>query len=303
MNYQKIYDQLISKRRSQRLKKIGNGMIETHHVIPKACHGTNDLDNLVNLTLREHYIAHVLLMKIHAVDEYSKSMATAWQSMCRKMKLLNLPYAKINSRLFEALRIQANKSMCGTIWINDGKQNLRIKSNTIPNGFSKGLISSGKIWINDGTIEMYEYENQIPSGFTKGRLKHIITKLTSGDPSCKGTIFINNGIETKRISKTLPIPDGYVKGRIVTDKMRQHNRENGKCKCSVKLKTVLKSLIWITNDIEMCRVNKNSQIPKGWHKGKLKNYIFINNGQLEKTILKSETIPENWNEGRIKRKK
>ena len=32
--------------------------------------------------------------------------------------------------------------------------------------------------------------------------------------AAKGTIFINNGLISKRISKDLKIPDGWVRGRI-----------------------------------------------------------------------------------------
>lgn len=64
MNYQKIYDQLIEKRQQIPLKHIGNGEIETHHIIPKSFGGSDNEDNLINLTLREHYVAHLLLLEI-----------------------------------------------------------------------------------------------------------------------------------------------------------------------------------------------------------------------------------------------
>ena len=32
--------------------------------------------------------------------------------------------------------------------------------------------------------------------------------------ACRGTIFINNGVINKRIKKELPIPDGWVRGRL-----------------------------------------------------------------------------------------
>lgn len=69
MNYQKIYDQLIDKRKKYPLtknKKDPNYVYcETHHIIPKSLGGTNEKSNLVNLTAREHYIAHVLLFKLY----------------------------------------------------------------------------------------------------------------------------------------------------------------------------------------------------------------------------------------------
>ena len=69
MNYQKIYNDLVHKRqKEQLLVKCGNCEIETHHIVPHAYGGSNDTANLVNLTLREHFVAHLLLLKI-AQDE------------------------------------------------------------------------------------------------------------------------------------------------------------------------------------------------------------------------------------------
>src|SRR4051812_31227304 len=37
---------------------------ETHHIVPKSIGGSNDEENLVELTPREHFVAHLLLPKI-----------------------------------------------------------------------------------------------------------------------------------------------------------------------------------------------------------------------------------------------
>ena len=60
MNYQKVYDQLVQK---NHVFSEGE-YFETHHKIPLSLGGNNDVSNLVNLTAREHYIAHLLLVKI-----------------------------------------------------------------------------------------------------------------------------------------------------------------------------------------------------------------------------------------------
>lgn len=39
--------------------------VERHHIIPKSEGGTNEDSNLVKLSAREHYIAHLLLAKIY----------------------------------------------------------------------------------------------------------------------------------------------------------------------------------------------------------------------------------------------
>jgi hypothetical protein len=72
MNYQKIYEDLIERGRerqggiTQRAKIIKRfGYMERHHILPKCLGGNNDPTNLVFLTGREHFIAHLLLTFIH----------------------------------------------------------------------------------------------------------------------------------------------------------------------------------------------------------------------------------------------
>lgn len=61
MNYKNTYDKLVS----YRLVHPYNGYTEKHHILPK-CMGGNDLvENIVKLSAREHYIAHLLLVKIN----------------------------------------------------------------------------------------------------------------------------------------------------------------------------------------------------------------------------------------------
>ena len=64
MNYTLHYNALIAKR----IKTPANTThtyTEIHHAIPKCMGGTDDETNLVCLTAREHYMAHVLLCKIY----------------------------------------------------------------------------------------------------------------------------------------------------------------------------------------------------------------------------------------------
>lgn len=62
MNYNKIYTDIINNSKN---RIINNQYIEIHHIIPKCMGGTNTPENLVKLTLREHFICHKLLVKIY----------------------------------------------------------------------------------------------------------------------------------------------------------------------------------------------------------------------------------------------
>lgn len=66
MNYEKIYENLVNDRKIRNKEKL-KGM-ETHHILPKHAGGDDSEENLVNLTYREHTLAHRLLYKIHGRD-------------------------------------------------------------------------------------------------------------------------------------------------------------------------------------------------------------------------------------------
>jgi hypothetical protein len=70
---------------------------EKHHILPKSLGGSNDKDNLVNLSLREHYICHKLLTKMTKGGMKHK-MLYALHKMCFSGKYGN------GSRLYEIFR-------------------------------------------------------------------------------------------------------------------------------------------------------------------------------------------------------
>lgn len=70
MNHLKVYESIIENVKSKnriKLKRTDINYVyyERHHIIPKCMKGSNNKDNLVLLTAREHYICHKLLTYIH----------------------------------------------------------------------------------------------------------------------------------------------------------------------------------------------------------------------------------------------
>jgi hypothetical protein len=61
MDYQKIYDNLVRRGQS----RILEGYSEKHHIVPRCLGGTDEATNLVSLTPEEHYLCHLLLVKIY----------------------------------------------------------------------------------------------------------------------------------------------------------------------------------------------------------------------------------------------
>jgi hypothetical protein len=61
MDYQKIYNTIIERSRNRVLTEYS----EEHHIIPRCLGGSNDKTNLVLLTPEEHYLCHLLLVKLN----------------------------------------------------------------------------------------------------------------------------------------------------------------------------------------------------------------------------------------------
>ena len=61
MNYQLHYDRLVSRART----RVLDGYVEKHHVLPRCIGGSDEKENLVQLTPEEHYVAHQLLHKMY----------------------------------------------------------------------------------------------------------------------------------------------------------------------------------------------------------------------------------------------
>ena len=96
MDYHKVYNALISFRKSNPLEKSDSTYTEVHHILPRCMGGSNDPVNLVRLTVREHFIAHRLLTKIYPE---SKGASLAVLLMQRQM------YGMVSSsKEFERLR-------------------------------------------------------------------------------------------------------------------------------------------------------------------------------------------------------
>jgi hypothetical protein len=99
--YSQWYYNIITQAKSRVLE----GYTETHHILPRSLGGTNDTENLVRLTAREHYICHLLLPKMTSGQSYQK-MVYAYTIMSgrklynsKKYNFYRTEYAKINSEL------------------------------------------------------------------------------------------------------------------------------------------------------------------------------------------------------------
>ena len=102
MDYQKAYNQLIEHAKLNPPIDYN----EEHHIVPKAEGGSDDKTNIVKLTGRQHYIAHLLLAKIY--DDFK--MYSALMYMQCKSSSHQRDF-KFNSRLYEKMRVECAKKL------------------------------------------------------------------------------------------------------------------------------------------------------------------------------------------------
>ena len=131
MNYSVIYDSLIKRAQSRALTSYK----ESHHIVPKCIGGSDDKENLVDLTPEEHYLAHQLLVKIYP-DHSGLSFAALTMSQGTK-------YVKRNNKQYGWLRrkhaANVSKSQTGKIYYNNGIKCIRISpGDEVPEGFVRG---------------------------------------------------------------------------------------------------------------------------------------------------------------------
>jgi hypothetical protein len=85
-----------------------DGYTETHHIIPKSLGGSNNADNLVDLTAREHFICHILLTKMLDGQPKHKMIHAAWGMTHLENDRQDRSY-KVSSRIYETLKKEKSK--------------------------------------------------------------------------------------------------------------------------------------------------------------------------------------------------
>ena len=176
--YYKWYVNLIQTAQSKSRSKK-NGAFDSHHIIPKSLGGSNEKTNLVLLTHREHYIAHMLLVRC-VYSAYTYKMISA---------LIRFKEQALTSRKYEVFRATVSKyskgeynASYGKIWchMKDDIENIIYikKEDFDPITMNKGLPyqrggNHNKKWIKRGneqlSISPNELEKYLNEGWTLGR--------------------------------------------------------------------------------------------------------------------------------------
>lgn len=186
--------------------------VNYHHIIPVCCNGNNTSrrdtsnvfgSNLVGLTVREHFVAHKLLLKIYEKSEYIRKISTAYAYMALKFRRNKL--IRVSSRdyvkaiMFNGINARAYTK--GKIWVNNGEIERRVYPDQIPDGFVKGHMIHGMINVTNGILTIRAYPDQIPEGYYPGY-------HTKGKK-----IWVTDGTRQK-LALCDNIPEGFKSGKL-----------------------------------------------------------------------------------------
>lgn len=132
MDYQKVYNNLIEKAKDRVLSD--EVYRERHHIIPRCMGGTDNLNNLVELTAKEHYVAHLLLSKANPLNA-----KLAWAAIMMA-KCSSSEQVRFTGRIYQWAKTSIkesssgeNNSQFGTCWIYNRnlRENKKIKISEI----------------------------------------------------------------------------------------------------------------------------------------------------------------------------
>lgn len=97
--YTRWYNQIVERARF----RIIDTYTETHHIQPRSLGGSDDIDNVVELTAREHFICHWLLVKMTTGEAHYKMLNAL--RMMRAEKQGQRRYATaITARVYESIK-------------------------------------------------------------------------------------------------------------------------------------------------------------------------------------------------------
>lgn len=218
MNYSSIYNRLIDKSKHRVI--LESEYYEKHHIIPKCLNGSDEKDNLVYLTAREHYIAHLLLCKIYPSNP---KLILALMMMCVDNNSRN---KRTNNRLYEWMRKEFSKNHPSRTNIGKEKikQGLMAYFNSIEWECKKKLIKEKKYEVRSclcGCGQTFEVYKKSKKKYLNRKHqvvpKHSDEQKTKISDGLKKTIStLSDNEKADRISKSLGQTDHIKRGQHIS---------------------------------------------------------------------------------------
>lgn len=145
---------------------------DRHHILPKSFNlgGEKDKQNLVLLTLREHFICHRLLIEMFDGDKKQKMIYALWRMVgSKKLKMSSREYSNIRS-----IFIKSKIGVCASQATKDKMSRSRKgKTKTKEHRLSLSIAKTGKSNGREGTKLTQETKNKMSISAKGKRLGRI----------------------------------------------------------------------------------------------------------------------------------
>lgn len=160
MNYHKIYDALVTRGKN----RVLTGYKEKHHIIPRCMGGTDELENLVWLTPEEHYVCHLLLVKIHPGSLKLVKAAMFMVSSNSSQQRSNKVYGWLKRQYSDYMKGDNNPTKINGPW-NKGKS---VKTRQTPITESEKHAHSKRMTQNNPCAGVKPWNHPRATDYTKG---------------------------------------------------------------------------------------------------------------------------------------
>lgn len=276
------YIQFINAILTKRSENVKFEYSEKHHILPKSMGGSNDKENLIYLSYREHYIAHYMLAKAFPNHNISSALT----------KMMDGKERIKNSRLYETARIFVSNSMSkrqkenpsaqNKKWMNNSKEEVLVLFENIAqfleNGYSIGRLPMSE----EVKLRISITTKGKRTGDDNPRRKHPVTEETKQKLKNYYKKMKEQGLSYSNKNKIAINKDGIIKYIF-----------------PIELETFIK-LGWLCGGIS----NKTPKLELA-HKNRI-GKIWVNNSLTNKLIRKEELdyyIENGYIQGLLRHKK
>jgi hypothetical protein len=265
-----IYKKFITKILDENRKVKKSSDMHVHHIFPRSLCTDEDFDsplNLVSLTLREHFFAHLLLTKVFGDAESEYKMKCAFFRFSGKVEYI---------RLFKSAF-----KLPKTYFINNGVKNTLAFSSEISSGFTKGKIRSehsngvnlnvgpkGKVKVHNKRTNEEFFVKSIECladspDYVLGRAPNVRDKIANNQVSKEGWRMVY------REGKLIYIPPDQLLCTDITNMSDEQKLKIGKSNSRVSR---AKQLKWFRSPDNTKELNVPTALespPEGWVPGRL----------------------------------
>jgi len=188
MNYENIYHSLCNRAKSRTL--VRERGYEIHHILPTCLSGTNDKENLVKLTYKEHYLAHLLLIKMAKNTNELIKMTTALVWLCKSNRGKRIT----SSKMFEVARNKRSKAQADyqneIIGPNGEKRAQLTRRINAPFKADQDIFHWFHRIYSEELLNCYQLSLKYPN--LKGRSTNLLKVAHEERYSCEGWVLIKH---------------------------------------------------------------------------------------------------------------